>query len=91
VDAQDTAPKLQIDEPCGIAVNCCCQLAAAGCATISASGTTSAAVTISRFVTKRVISYSPGNISPSSARTRTMVVAGRKHGTRSRRVALFVG
>jgi hypothetical protein len=72
VDVQDTAPKSQIDAPCGIAVICGCQLATAGCATISASGTTSAAVIISRFITKRVISYSPGDISPSSARTGTV-------------------
>jgi hypothetical protein len=72
VDVQDTAPKLQMDAPCGMAVFCGCQLAAAGCAMISASGTTSAAVIMSRFIAKRGISYSPGDISPSSARTGTV-------------------
>jgi hypothetical protein len=72
VDVQDTSLKSQSDAPCGIAVFCGCQLAIAGCATISASGTTSAAVIISRFITKRDISYSPGDISPSSARTGTL-------------------
>ena len=70
-DVHATALRSQTDAPCGIAVPCCSQLAVAGWATISARGTTSAAVITSRFMANRVIVTPPGDISPPSAPTGT--------------------